>query len=52
MEKTLISELNIIVLAMFGVLKAVGIDVPAEVAVPIVTLLNVVWRFATKRGLI
>ncbi len=50
-NKTRITELNTIVLAAFVLLRlSTSVEVPVEAAVPIVTILNIVFRFLVKKG--
>ena len=50
-NKTRITELNAIVLAAFVLLRlSTSVEVPAEAAVPIVTILNIILRFLVKKG--
>jgi len=49
-ERTWITELNAALIAVFGILKAVGVNVPPELMAPMIVLFNVVLRIIVKKG--
>ena len=49
-ERTWITELNAALIAIFGILKAVGMNVPPELIAPVIALFNVLLRIVVKKG--
>ncbi len=49
-ERTWITELNAVLLATFGILKAVGVDVSPELMTHLVVIFNVALRIVVKKG--
>ena len=44
-------DFNALVLAIFAILKAVDIEIPADLAAEIVAIVNIILRWITKKPL-
>ena len=49
-ERTLITEMNALALAVLALCAVFGVEIPEEASAPIIVILNVLLRMAKKKG--